>query len=264
MDADGGGVTVDVHRYGPWAVVTGASSGIGKAMARQLADHGLSVVLVARRTERLEALASELPTTSRVVPLDVGASGCGTLLAERTADLDVGLVVHAAGFGLGGPHLDDALATHQAMLAVNGAGCLELAHAFLPRLRSRGRGGMVLVGSAIGFGGVPWAAHYAATKAYVITLAEGLRVEESRWGIDVVALAPGPTDTEFFGIASMRTSAAASPEQVARAALQRLRARDVVLTDWLGWAIAWSLATAPRWLRVRIMARVMGRMTARA
>ncbi|MBX2798943.1 MAG: SDR family NAD(P)-dependent oxidoreductase [Myxococcales bacterium] len=252
------------QRFGPWAVVTGASSGIGEAVARQLASKGLDLVLVARRADRLSALSAQLHAQGgqcRVVALDLTGDAACEQLVEHTSDLDVGLLVHAAGFGLGGPHLDRPLHQHLEMLDLNCRSTVELVHAFLPGLQRRGRGGIALVGSILGFHGVPWSAHYAATKAFVVSLAEGLQVEAAPHGVDVSVHAPGPTRTGFFERASMQAGSAADPHSVAGHIVRRLRSRRVVLTDWLGWLIRLSTSTAPRWLRVRIVGQVMRGMT---
>ncbi len=227
-------------RYGPWAVITGASSGIGRALALELARAGLDVVLVARRQDRLEALAAEVAgmgRAHRVLAMDLTAERAVDDLVARTADLDVGLVMHAAGFGLGGPHGDHPLEAHRRMLDLNCRVTLELVQRFEPRLVPRGRGGVVLLASVIAFTGVPWSAHYAATKAYVMSLGEGLQVEWATQGLDVTIVAPGPTATEFFEHASMTASAASTPEEVARTTVARLGRRGVVLSDRL--AFSW-------------------------
>lgn len=255
------------RRYGPWAIVTGASSGIGRALALELARAGLDVVIVARREDRLEALGAELAAMGRghlVLALDLTSEDAVEHLVSRTADLDVGLVVHAAGFGLGGSHEAHPIEAHLRMRDLNCRVTLELAQRFRPRLAARGGGGLVLVASVIAFTGVPWSAHYAATKAYVMSLGEGLQVEWAAQGLDVTVLAPGPTATEFFEVASMSASAASTPEEVARTAVARMGRRGVVLPDWLGFWIRVAMSTAPRWLGVRIMGRIMGGMTGRS
>lgn len=249
---------------GPWAVVTGASSGIGRALALELAAAGLDLVLVARREDRLAALGEQLSARGRAVrllPLDLTAEGAVEAVVARTADLDVGLVVHAAGVGWGGPHEGLSLDGHLRMLALNCRATLELAHRFQPRLAARGRGGLVLLASVVGFAGAPWSAHYAATKAYVLSLGEGLQHEWARHGLDVTVVAPGPTATEFFEVASLSASRASTPEEVARVTVARLGRRGVVLPDWLGFWIRVAMSTAPRWLGVRILGRVMAGMS---
>ncbi|MEL6346119.1 MAG: SDR family NAD(P)-dependent oxidoreductase, partial [Myxococcota bacterium] len=184
-------------RYGSWAVVTGASAGIGRALAVELASGGLNVVLVARREDRLTALSSQLASahgvSCRVVALDLIAADAIDRLTSATADLDVGLVAHAAGVGVGGPHFDARVERHHRMLALNCGAALDLLSAYLPAMKARGRGGFVLFGSVVGFTGVPWAAHYSATKAWIHSLGEALQVELRGTGVDVSVVAPGPT-----------------------------------------------------------------------
>lgn len=189
-----------MSRYGPWAVVTGASSGIGEAIARELAARGLHLVLCARRKERLEALAAELAashgTQACVVEVDLARPDFAPLVEEATRDLDIGLLVNNAGIGDKGPFAAAGLDTHLRMLDTNCRAPLILAHLFAPKLAARGRGGILFTSSTAAFQGLPFAAHYAATKGYDLQLAEGLWYELRPAGVDVVALCPGPVDTE--------------------------------------------------------------------
>src|SRR5262245_24355422 len=253
-------------RYGPWAVVTGASSGIGREFALRLAESGLDLVLVARRKDVLDQLAADLAAQhgieARVVDLDLaGEAGVETLRAE-TRELDVGLLVAAAGFGTSGPFLDSPLEQELEMLSVNCRSLVASCWHFGRRFAGRGRGGMVLLSSVLAFQGAPNAAHYAATKAYVQVLAEALSVELSPRGVDVLAAAPGPTRSGFADRAGMRMGMALDPADVARAALGALGRRSTVLPGFLSKLIGYALAPLPRWARVRIMGRVMRGMTA--
>ncbi len=252
-------------KYGPWAIVTGASSGIGREVAVQLAGAGLNLVLVARTQSALDQLALELKARHainvRVLPLDLTAESAVAELAAATADLDVGLLVAAAGFGTSGPFLDTPDDAEHEMLAVNCRAVLGLTREFGRRFAARGRGGLVLFGSIVGFQGVPNAAHYAATKAYVQSLGEGIAVELKPLGVDVLVSAPGPTHSGFAGRAGMTMGAALTSAEVARGTLRALGRRTVVLPGLLSKVLTWSLATAPRWLRVRIMAGIMKGMT---
>lgn len=249
-------------RYGPWAVITGASSGIGEAIARDLAARGIHLVLVARRLDALTAVADDLAVQTRVISLDLSERGAAERLAEQVGDLDIGLVVAAAGFGVGGPHLDTALERHAAMVDLNCRAVVETVHAFAPGLIARGRGGILLFGSVVGFVGVPWTATYSGTKAFVMNFGEALQVELAPHGIDVGVGAPGPTQTAFMATAGMTAGTAASPRTVARNLLRGLRRRRLVLPDIRAFVIRLALWTAPRWLRVRIMGQVMSSMTA--
>lgn len=253
-------------RYGPWAVVTGASDGIGRAMAKELAAAGVNLVLVARRVDVLATLGQELAAAhgveTAVVAVDLAPSaGVGELLA-RTADLDVGLLVAAAGFGTAGRFLDNDLAVELDMLDVNCRAVAALGYHFGRRFVARKRGGLVFLSSLVAFQGAPRAAHYAATKAYVQTLAEGLRAELAPFGVAVVAAAPGPVQSGFAARAGLRMNQAADPRTIARGTLAALGRRGTVRPGGLAKLLGWSLATLPRWARVRVMSSIMGGMTA--
>ena len=252
--------------YGPWAVVTGASDGIGRAFAVHLAAEGLHLVLVARRADVLEALAAELRQTHgvdcRVVALDLSQPEATRHLVEATADLDVGLLVASAGFGTSGPLLDAALDDETNMLDVNCRAVLSQAWHFGSRFVQRRRGGVVFLSSLLAFHGTPRAANYAATKAYIQTLAEGLRAEWAPFGVDVIASAPGPIGTGFAQRARMQMGKTLSPDVVARVTMHALGRRTTVRPGWLSKLLGWSLAMLPRWGQVMVIGKVMRGMTA--
>src|SRR5438552_15908207 len=164
-------------RFGPWAVVTGASSGIGEAFARQLAAKGIQLVLIARRDDRLRKLADDLQdrhsVNTRIVPVDLAADDFLPVIAEATHDLDVGLLVNNAGVLRAGRFLDHDLHDELNQLNLNTRAVLVLAHTFGRRLRERRRGGVVFLASTLAFAGVPGMSSYAASKAHALTFAEG-------------------------------------------------------------------------------------------
>lgn len=253
------------ERYGPWAVVTGASDGIGRAFATLLAEAGLHLVLAARRGEVLEALAATLAGAhgiqTRVVAADLGKAAGIEAVASATGALDVGLLVASAGFGTSGAFIDARLETELEMIDVNCRGVAALTHLFGNRLAKRGRGGLVLMSSLVAFQGVPRAANYAATKAYVQSLAEGLRVELAPRGVDVLASAPGPVHSGFAARAAMTMGMAQSPAEVAAGTLAALGRRGTVRPGLLAKLLEASLALLPRARRVAMMGRVMDGMT---
>jgi short-subunit dehydrogenase len=253
------------QQYGPWAVVTGASDGLGRAMAEQLAAGGVHVILNARREARLQALAAELTERHGVEALVVAADlssreGIATLLSQTRA-VDAGLLVAAAGFGGSGDLLDADLDHELNMVDVNCRAVLELSAAFGQRFADRGRGGLVLMSSLLAFQGVPRAANYAATKAYVQTLAEGLRRELAPHGVEVLAAAPGPVATGFAARADMTMDGAMRPDGVAAATLAALGRTGTTRPGWLSKALEWSMFGLPRWARTRILGAVMAGMT---
>lgn len=252
-------------RYGPWAVVTGASDGIGLAFARELARAGLHLVLVARRGEALDLVARELTSVrgvqTRTLAADLSDESGWQAVVEGTRDLDVGALVAAAGFGTSGQFVESDLATELNLIDVNCRAVAALAHTFGRRFVARGRGGIVLLSSLVAFQGVPRAANYSATKAYVQSLAEGLRLELGARGVDVVASAPGPVASGFGARAAMRMSFAQTPAEVARGTLAALGRWGTVRPGFLARFLELSLSLLPRWGRVRVMALVMKGMT---
>jgi uncharacterized protein len=193
---------LETSTFGPWAMITGTSSGIGEEFARQLAASGLHLVLVARRLSALEALGSKLAHTFgiryRAIGLDLTTDDALDMLSEATQNLDIGLVISNAGAMTAGNFLT---MDHQAMLRdlrLNVQTHLDLTHRFGQYLAQRGRGGLLLVASTTGLQGVPFAAEYAAAKAYVLSLGEALHVEFQKVGVHVTALSPGATDTPMI------------------------------------------------------------------
>jgi short-subunit dehydrogenase len=253
------------ERYGPWAVVTGASSGIGHEIALRLAEYGLNLVLVARSRDALDQLAADVFTKygveAQVVVMDLARETGVAALEVATERRDIGLLVAAAGFGTSGRFLESPLENELEMLAVNCRSLVALTWRFGRRFASRGCGGVVLMSSIVGFQGMPFAAHYAATKAYVQTLAEGLAVELAPAGVDVLAAAPGPTRSGFATRAGMKMGAASDAADVAGPILDALGRRSTVLPGFLAKLLTYSLVPLPRWARVRVMGRVMYGMT---
>ena len=254
-----------VSRYGPWAIVTGASDGIGRAFAYDLAASGMNLVLVARRGEILQQIAGELRAKHRVstlvITVDLARADAVAVISAATSDLDAGLLVAAAGFGTSGPLIDAPLTPELEMVDVNCRAVLELSHLFGRRFAERGRGGIILLSSLVAFQGVPRTANYAATKAYVQSLAEGLHLELGPRGVDVLSSAPGPIQSGFASRARMTMGMTQTPAAVARASLEALGRRGTVRPGWLAKGLAASLMFLPRWGRVRMMGIVMAGMT---
>jgi short-subunit dehydrogenase len=251
--------------YGPWAVVTGASDGIGRAIAVELAAAGLDLMLIARRKDLLDDLARELAqqygVDTRTQALDLSDTKAGAAVAQQTADIDVGLLAAIAGFGTSGQFVDCDVQNELDMIDVNCRSVVELSHHFAPRFIARRRGGLILMSSLVAFQGVPQAATYAATKAFIQNFAEGLRLELSAQGVHVVASAPGPVNSGFAARADMRMSAAVKPDTVAKQTVAALGRSGTVRPGWLSKFLEATLFPLPRRGRSRIMALVMGGMT---
>jgi short-subunit dehydrogenase len=252
-----------VERFGPWALVTGASSGIGEAFVRRLAEMGLNLVLVARREDRLRNLADELQNrhsiSTRVVPLDLSRDDFLPVIEQATAELQIGLLVNNAGVATSGKFLDNDLRSELALLHINNRAALILAHHFGRLMRKQGRGGMIFLSSSVAFAGVPAWSNYAASKAHDLVFAEGLAKELRRDGISVLALCPGATQTEFWASGSkplfpMQASA------VADIALKKLGKRTTVVAGWLNAIGTFSTRLLPRSWNAGIFGWVVGGM----
>lgn len=189
------------ERYGPWAVVTGASAGIGTEYALRIAERGVNVVLVARRRDRLEQLASTIEdmyrVQARVAPADLTTRDVVQVLEPAIADIEIGLLVNCAGFGTTGPFLDMDAGVQESMLNLNCRVPALLIHEIAQGMRERGKGGVVVVSSVSGFCATRGMANYNATKAYDLIFAEGLASELKPYGVDVQVLCPGGVFTEF-------------------------------------------------------------------
>src|ERR1700758_643597 len=200
-------VALDKKRFGPWALITGASSGIGKEFARQIAASGINIVLVARRQDLLKEVGVEFSNRygveHRVVVLDVSREDFIGQLASATHDLDIGLVVSNAGTGNPGEFVKLDRQLLQATLRLSALAHLDITHHFGAKLARRRQGGMILAGAMGAENGVPRMANDGAAKAYVHSLGEALHYEFKPLGVYVTVLAAGFTNTavlEKFGL----------------------------------------------------------------
>lgn len=249
---------LDAHQFGPWALVTGASSGIGREFARHLAANDINLVLCARRTDLLEQLGKELAdrhgVRCRTMRLDLAGTDAPTALADATADLDIGLVVSNAGDMLLGEFLTH---DHDALLRetqLNATTHLSLTHHFARRLTQRARGGILLVSSMAGLQGVPYTANYSASKAYLLTLGEAVHRELSPHGVHVTVLIPGATRTPMtarFNVDATPMGRLLMPaDACAREGLTALRANRA--TRISGRMNRTTIALTPRAVRSRM------------
>jgi short-subunit dehydrogenase len=192
-------VALDKKRFGPWALVTGASSGIGKEFAQQIAASGINIVLVARREDLLKEVGVEFSkrygVEHRVVVLDVSREDFIRQLASATDDLDIGLVVSNAGTGNPGEFLKLDRHLLEETLRLNTMSHLDIAHYFGGKLAERRRGGLILVGAMGAENGIPCMANDGGAKAYVHSLGEALHYEFKPLGVYVTVLAAGVTNT---------------------------------------------------------------------
>lgn len=243
------------------SLITGASSGIGEAFARKLAARGENVLVVARSEDKLAALCNELGRESNVnaqyVALDLTEENAAARLFEETErrGLEVELLINNAGFGSLGEFMAQDLGRELNMIDLNIKALVDLTYRFLAPMRERKRGAIINVASTAGFQPVPFMGTYAATKAFVLSFTEALWEENRPYGIKVLALCPGVTETNFFdaaGIQKPPMRVAQTPEQVVDTALRALeRGKSSVISGWSNKIMIEAERLVPRKLILR-------------
>lgn len=248
------------EKYGPLAVVTGASSGIGEQFARLLAQQGFDLVITARRVERLESLSRELEQAYRVSVTCVACDLSDALqvdgLITAVRAREPGLIVSNAGYGVAkGDFLDIDIAELEAMYQANSIAPARLARALLPDMVQRGSGGIIFTGSIEGEAIFPYSAAYAASKAFLHSLVLGLWFEVRSSGVDVLLLSPGATDTDApikQGISRDQLAGLMSPRDVAAQALQQLGRRPQFIPGFQNRVIVAMLRLLPKKIAIKL------------
>ena len=248
-------------------LITGASSGIGEVFARKLAARGRNVLLVARSEEKLVTLCNELGRSNSIraqyVALDLSKPEAPAQLFEEAEKrgLTVDMLINNAGFGSMDEFSKLNLARELNMIDLNVKSLVELTYRFLQPMLKRKQGAIINVASTAAFQPVPLMATYAATKAFVLSFSEALWEENRAYGIKVIALCPGVTDTNFFEAARGRkppARASQTPEEVVDAALRGLdRGKSHIISGWTNFLVTQSERITPRSLVIRIAGRMM-------
>jgi len=252
-----------------WALVTGASSGLGVDFARELAAEGCNLVLVARREERMRALADELQERHdvrvRVVALDLAQPESGARLKDLLdgEDIIIDTLINNAGFGIFGEFVEHDLERTREMLRLNVESLTELTHRFGADMARRGHGRILLVASVVAYQASPNYAAYAASKAYVLSLGEALHEELKPRGVTVTVLSPGATATAFFDVSGqdftpLKRAFLMPSLPVVRAGLATMR-RDhaSIVPGWKNKLMTFATRLAPRSVQRKIAHRVL-------
>ena len=252
-----------------WVLITGASSGFGEEFARQYAEQGHSLILVARRLDRLqkiaEALRQQFGIEVIVEQMDLSDVAAIIQLHQRLRERNIAIdiLINNAGHGLQGPFLDSQLDTALAMVQLDIASLTAVTHIFAQDMRTRRRGKILLVASVLAYQGVENFAVYSAAKAYVLRLGEALHREFKRDGVTVTALCPGMSDTGFAAAAQQKITPGLKllmmqPAPVVRAGIRALQAgRISVVPGWANKVSVIFMWATPRWLHQAIFFRVM-------
>lgn len=247
------------------AIVTGASSGIGEEFARQLSQRGYSVVLVARRRDRLDAIAKGIADgggTAEVIEADLSKPAGVATVVERLGKGDIDMLVNNAGFGINGQFGDVPLERELEEIDLNVRALTELSHAAIKEMRPKRSGTIINVGSTGSYQPVPYMSTYAATKAYVLFFSEGLHEEAKKYGVTVTCLCPGGTRTEFQQVAgvneaSLPRGSFMGPAPVVKAALDGAkRGRGIVVPGMINKTTANLHRVFPR----SMVRKIAGRM----
>jgi hypothetical protein len=259
-----------IHRlkntYNEWVLVTGATSGIGREIALKFGEAGFKLIITGRRESELENLSTYLfdqfKTESIPLPGDLSKTDSVNHLLEQTKHLSIGIAVLNAGFGTSGKFMEADLNKEMNMLDLNCKAVMIMAHALANKMKHQPKkGAIVLMSSMVAFQGVPFAAHYAATKAYVQSLGEALAVELKPEGIDVLSAAPGPVSSGFSERANMKMDMTMRPEDVGVPIIRAIGRRSSLLPGFLTKFLVYNLRMTPRWAKTRIMGKVMGGFT---
>lgn len=227
---------------GKWALVTGASSGIGAALARELATSGARLILTARRKDRLETLAAELAaagTEARILIADLNDPAAPQQIYDATegAGLAIDILINNAGLGQYGAFAAGSIEQELSQVRVNCEAVVRLTRLFAPRMVERRRGWIMIVSSTASYQPLPYLSTYAATKVFDRFFALGLAAEIGRLGVKVTALCPGPTESEFgvvAGTANLVTRSAQSAEEVARRGILGLASGRRIVIPYFG------------------------------
>lgn len=255
--------TVFASKYGPRALITGASSGIGEEFARQLAARGMHLLLVARREDRLQALATELRAAHGVEVDVLGADLMDRqaldLVADRAKALGgVGLLVNNAGMSVDGYFLKRDLIDHERLLWLNVQAPMILSHLIGREMLASKRGGIIQVSSVSAFFPVPYVSQYAASKSYLLSLGEALSVEMKPKGIDVQVLCPGFTRSEMTAGLEGKFRMM-EPSFIVKRSLDKLGRRVTVVPGWVyGFSARILPRILPRMAVIKMAARMMG------
>ncbi len=254
------------ERYGQWALVTGASAGIGAEFARALAREGLSLVLTARREARLRDLAAELEQqygiATRVVAADLADPNGTDHLLTAIQDLPIDVFINNAGLGYAGRFDKQDTERLRALMQVNCVAPVLLASRLIPPMRERGRGAMIVSGSVAGRQPLPRHAVYSASKAFDLLFGEALWAELRGTGVDVLVIEPGPTESEFRDVAGETREEVGEPAiNVVTLALDQLGEQPSVVSGWFNWARAQLGRFLPRSVTVLVAEQVILRQT---
>lgn len=248
------------NKYGQWALVTGGSTGIGLALAKQAASCGMNIILVARRAGLLaqaqDAIQGQYKVKVKIIELDLTTDTALDILFNETKNIDVGMLVPNAGIELNGLFINTPLEANRKLLRLNSEVPMALSHHYGRMMAARNKGAILLVSSGFGYQATPYIANYAATKAYILALGEALNVELKEYGVDVSVLSPGLTKTSMTDGSTINFNKlpvfSMSPDVVARIGFNALGRKATVIAGFLNKFYVWQNRLVPRSVPVKL------------
>jgi len=255
------------NKYGQWALITGGSTGIGLALAKQAASCGMDVILVARRAELLvqaqEAIQNQYKVKVKIIELDLTSDAALDSLFDATKNLDVGMLVPNAGIELNGLFIKNSLEANIKLLRLNVEVPMALAHHYGRMMAARNKGAIMLISSGFGYQAIPYIANYSATKAYILSLGEALNVELKEYGIDVTVLSPGLTKTSMTDNSTLNFNKlpvlSMTPDKVAMIGFNALGKKATVVAGLLNKFYIWQNRFVPRSMPVKLFGMLVRR-----
>lgn len=254
-------------KYGQWALVTGGSTGIGLALAKQAASYGMNIILVAKRAELLaqaqEAIQGIYKVKVIIIALDLTADAALDKLFYETKNLEVGMLVPNAGIELNGLFINTSLEANRKLLRLNSEVPMALSHHYGRMMAARNKGAILFVSSGFGYQATPYIANYAATKAYILALGEALNVELKEYGIDVTVLSPGLTKTSMTDDSTINFKKlpvlSMAPAMVARIGFKALGRKASVIAGFLNKFYVWQNRFVPRSVPIKLFGMLVRR-----
>ena len=255
------------ERYGEWALVTGASSGLGADFVRQLAEKRMNIILTARRIDMMDALAREVEDAygvkTQVIGQDLIEPDAVEIIKNSVKEKEVGILVNNAGYGALGRFHENDMDYQVNMVRLNCIAPVSLTGAFIDDMVEGGKGAVIFLASTAAYQGVPYFSVYSATKAFNLLIAEGLWGEYKKLGVDVMALSPGYTSTEFQSHANVEQRRGPKPAKspdVVKLALNKLNKRASVIHGTINYMGAFIGRLLPRKAAVTIGGAIMKMM----
>ncbi len=232
------------EKYGEWAIVTGATNGIGKAFVDELSMLGLSIVIVGRNQKKLDELSRKLKSRGvncLKLRIDLSLPKSSELLFKKTKKLDIGLIVMSAGFGNYGEFISNDISENSKMIDLHCKHRVEMSHYYGNIFKSKNRGGIINLSSIVAYQGTVSAVNYSAVNAFLQNFSEGLYLELKKHSVDLLSVCPGPVKTGFEKTAKMKFLISSNPKVVAKASLNSLGKKNTVFPGFIAKILHYSL-----------------------